>query len=82
MFCEEVENNQRSNLNIPDYYTTSPQAEILCFDKIEPKYISKIHFPSQKIYDKYRNTLPARENFYYLPGDFFSARKDYQYWQK
>lgn len=82
MFAEEVDNRNRSILNIPNNYTTNPQAEILVFNSIEPRYIKEILFESQTMYDKYEDSIPDTDIPIYLHPDIYSSRKDYIHWKK
>lgn len=38
----------RDELNIPDWYPTNPQAEVLVFDKIPISYIKKVSFEKKR----------------------------------
>lgn len=70
---------QRSELTIPDCYTTDPQAEIMVFENIEKKYIMGYAVESSnnlKLFSiKFPNTKFTHIN------SFFSYRKDFQYWK-
>lgn len=82
MFCYEMENRLRTDLNIPNFYTTNPQAEILCFNAIESHFINSIHFQDQNTFDQYQHILPNKQKFYYLNEDIYKPRLDYQKWKK
>lgn len=68
----------RTKNNLPIFYTTDPQAEVLCFEKIEPSYIGTIYFQSnddisQKMKDSGITCIADQRAF--------THRKDYKEWQ-
>lgn len=69
----------RAELKIPDYYTTDPQAEVLCLEPISPAYIKAIyHNGCPNIEDK----VPPEWRWRIVRNEeFFGPRKDYKYWQ-
>ena len=79
MFCEEYNGLDRFNLNIPTYYPTNPQAEVLIFGKVEPKYIKRIIMKSNeniiKFSEKYKNINIEQADY------LFGPRIDWQFWQ-
>lgn len=86
LFAEEYNGVKRADLRIPEFQTTNPQAEVLCFDRIFPTDIRKIYFNHQEalnrcvpLLDKYKKKVCAQvsEGEYSL----FGKRKDYSYWQ-
>lgn len=70
----------RDELNIPDWYPTNPQAEVLVFDKIPISYIKKVSFEKKETYLKYKEMVPPN-----IPAnvdvDLFRWRKDYEFWK-
>lgn len=68
----------RTGLNIRDYYTTNPQAEVLCIDNIEPEYISKVHLLDRELYNKYNQAFPSGHVTYC--SSYFKYRCDYAHW--
>ena len=90
MFCESLairENKliHRASLEISDYITTDPQAEILISDVIDPEYIGCICFQTQRDVDEYiqRNGKDLLDKYdYQIAPGFFDARKDYMFWKK
>lgn len=88
MFCEQYPPNllfsdemiSRSHLNIPESYTTDPQAEVLVFDDIPVKYISGVVYSN--IIDKMKYENDFRQYKHLLNKNFFNGRTDYKYWQK
>lgn len=80
LFKENSCGKCRKDLNIPDYYPTNPQAEVLVFSKIPVKYIKYAIFNSEDVLEKYRRYLPTNvEGF--VDTDVFYGRRDYQKWQ-
>ena len=86
MFDESLADLARQTLNIPDHYTTDPQAEVLVLEAVNPKYILSICFDEKaKI-----NNFPKIASFispYVSSVNFdhdplmFSPRRDYQHWK-
>ena len=90
MFCDSLttkENKviQRASLQISDYITTDPQAEILISGAIDKKYIGCICFQKQPDIDeyitRYGKELLEKYDYQVVPG-FFDPRKDYMFWKK
>jgi len=69
---------QRASLNIPDHYTTNPQAEVLCIENIEPAYITDVHLLDPGLYNKYNQLYPGGHVTY--GSNYFKYRSDYGYW--
>lgn len=72
----------RQNLNIPINYPTHPQAEVLVFDPIPPRYIYGVHFYNQMLTQQWLNLNPG--NFsqeFYGERRYFSFRADYNFWK-
>lgn len=71
----------RETLNIPDNYTTDPQAEVLIEGHIEVKYIDEIIFKSYEDYNNFINNNQLKSNIKFkVNSRYFSARSDYNYW--
>jgi hypothetical protein len=69
----------RKELNIPKYYTTNPQAEVLVFGEIPINFINEIHFESKKVYNRYIGKIPS--NIYAeVKSYFFNGRRDHKFW--
>lgn len=86
MFGPSVDNVQRKQLNIPENYTTSPQAELLCLERIEPYHIKEIVYPTNDDYLVWRNLHPnilkyQNQNFIYDNAFYHSPRMDYAHWR-
>jgi len=79
MFCDYKE-IKRSSLNIPDNYTTNPQAEVLVFDPIPPRYIACVHFEDDGVYRRWAGRSCDSVTFE-LNRQFFTYRKDYRVWK-
>lgn len=79
MFTENFKGKIRSSLGISNFYTTNPQAEILVFDKIEPKYIMGTLFENSTIMEKYKQYLPESSNSQ-VQDWVFKPRLDYEQW--
>ncbi len=81
----DIKSIQRKDLNIPDNYTTDPQAEVLISDIIAPNYIARVCFNDKRDINEYieKNSTNLLNNYdYQVDSDFFSARKDYKFWKK
>jgi hypothetical protein len=69
----------RAVLRIPDHYPTNPQAEVLVFDEIEPRYIMGALCPSNQM----KEELAARyTDFQFIHSNgAFSYRSDFEHWR-
>ena len=82
-YQKEIDNN-RDDLDIPDHYTTNPQAEIVSGDIVSPKYIKQVIFEND--IDKQlwlENNVEFQNSSVNFAVDesFFGPRNDYPYWQ-
>jgi len=86
MFADHDGMPMRNTLNIPDSYTTNPQAEVLCLDGIEPQYIRDVVFDAK---DRVKNQPLVRAlardhnaiaKFQYGPS-LFMPRRDHAHWK-
>lgn len=66
----------RRERRIKRFYTTSPQAEILVFGKVEPSYFHKLVFMDFATLNNYRLVIPKSLKCEIIP-DYFYAREDY-----
>lgn len=76
---EDFEAVDRSELRIPDHYTTNPQAEVLLLDGAPADSITGVYFEKQATMDRYQRKytdLPA-----HLNGGYFAGRSDCKYWK-
>ena len=81
VFKSNINGITRSDLNIPDFYTTNPQAEILVYGLIPTNYFKAIVFDDINLCNLYN-----KEYHELIPGIYkpklFSYREDYKFWQK
>ena len=80
LFGNQPNYPRREELNIPDYYPTNPQAEVLVFGTIPIKYIHNVYFEKLLVLNKYRAVIPnsiKAEVF----SSVFSCRNDWKFWQ-
>jgi hypothetical protein len=74
--------NVRSKLHIPDYYPTHPQAEVLVFDAIHPRYIRSVHFSNINILNQWQDyQLPNGSPLIKYDVQYFSPRCDWADWK-
>lgn len=78
---------QRSELNIPDEYTTDPQAEVFVHATVEPKYIREIICKDNSQGLQILDVLCEhgleeywREKTFYYEA-YFDKRSDYKFWK-
>jgi len=75
----------RTQLDIPSYYTTNPQAEVFVWGAIDPVYITTIIVETdanRKELLKEIMVLPIDKRKQIYKGEwFFRGRKDHQYWK-
>lgn len=71
----------RTRLDIPECFTTDPQAEVMIKDIIEPRYIQKIIFTEKSVYESIEGDIPQSISIEYI-RDLLGARCDYKHWQK
>jgi len=86
MFADHEGMPSRATLNIPDNYTTNPQAEVLVLEPIEKELIVDILVDSKERIKNADNLLstirPFRDKYKFLHGKhYFDARKDYAHWK-
>lgn len=70
----------RSQLCLEDSFPTNPQAEVLVFDIIEPKYIWGIAFKDKQTQNKYNSLIPSHVSSE-VAREMFSYRIDYEAWK-
>lgn len=71
----------REEMNIPTYYPTDPQAEVLIFGCIPTNYINCIIFKDFDVYNNYKTTIPSYIQAY-VDLDIFEGRSDHKFWSK
>ena len=71
----------RNDLSIPDGYPTNPQAEVLVFSPIPPKYFLNVYFCNPHSLSTWVNDHGNghKDLFVVKPG-YFSWRCDYEFW--
>lgn len=79
----DLPHKTRNSLNIPENYTTDPQAEILVLEPVPVKYIKSVDFYNENIANSW---LSANQNLaqsftFYYSDRFFRPRKDYEHWR-
>lgn len=72
----------RSDLDIPGFYTTNPQAEVLIFGTIEPDYIQALCFDSQVDMKEWAQSHPSLSQLCRFVPEYFGPRSDYHHWRK
>lgn len=68
----------RSQINLPNSFTTNPQAEVLVLADIELKYIKNIYFKNNPV------SFPVYDYptfTFFIWKYLFDARLDYEYWR-
>jgi hypothetical protein len=78
MFFPVAGKPDRGALGLPDDCPTNPQAEILVYGVIEPKYIVGAITQTKAIENELIEKYPEFEFLYHRAH--FSARKDYEHW--
>lgn len=73
----------RSYLKLPDYYTTSPQAEILINSAIPAKFIRAVCVEDWETKKRIENACGKDcAKKVWVTGKYFSARHDFHFWTK
>lgn len=85
MFCDEYGFINRRELNIPDYYTTNPQAEVMVLNGIDVDYIESINvdaiFKVKNLEQIIIDNKPFRKmKPYYHNPCLFKYRSDFAFW--
>ena len=77
----ENEDKVREKYNLPSYYTTDPQAEVLIKDIIPPEFIKEIHVESPEDYHKVQALGIKNLPLINQNKSLFKPRIDYEYWR-
>lgn len=78
----DVDQVKRSDLNIPASFPTNPQAEVLVFNRIHPRYIMKVYFYDHQARDYWFKKNPfVAPDLLMVEREYFSPRCDYRFWQ-
>lgn len=80
MFNELSDGPTREKLGIESWYPTSPQAEILVFEKVPISYFHSIFFYNNDTLNEYIELIPQGIKAKVDRG-LFSYRKDWEYWR-
>jgi hypothetical protein len=80
---------RRASLQIPNHFTTHPQAEVLVFDQIHPCFIEKVNFNSLQDAIEWIKLNPGNYSQTFLPmprytwnhSSYFKPRDDWKMWQ-
>ena len=77
----------REQLEIPDSFTTDPQAEVQSESRIPPEWIDEIHIKevnsaSRNVRRLLKNANLADKINIVIDQMYFDKRKDYKYWQR
>ena len=73
--------NLRKDLELPSWYPTDPQAEVLIFEGIPIEYIQEIHFQDEITLNNYAKFIPKGIELI-VSKRLFKYRNDWPYWQK
>ena len=74
---------RRAQLNIPSYYTTDPQAEVVIFDVIRISMLQKIYVndkPTKRKIEGIASSIGIGTPCSVEPY-FFGPRQDYEHWK-
>ncbi len=82
----DTENVKRSALEIPNYYPTNPQTEVLTFSNISMQFLREIHFFNDYKFNQWflQNTdfaLSLDKKIWRTGLTYFSPRCDYIHWK-
>jgi len=70
---------KRPSLNIPDHYTTNPQAEVLLLDGAPIDNITGVYFQRSATHQQCSAQFPDLPC--HLKGGYFEGRNDYVHWK-
>ncbi len=73
---------KREVLEIPSFFTTHPQAEVLVFNQIDTQYIDAVHFYNLNVGNCWAKQNPGNylQKFYGECRYYFSPRQDWDMW--
>ncbi len=78
---EDFYNIKHKELDIPQNYTTHPQAEVLVFDPIPTEYINAIHFWDATTLNNWRSNYTGTfADMFFDDREYFTYRRDYEVW--
>lgn len=76
---EDFEHKERTELEIPDNYSTNPQAEVLVMNGVPLEYINGVMFKSQILRDRCAAKYPKLKT--HLNGQYWYGRSDHRHWK-
>ena len=79
LFKDAANKPTRSSIGLKDFLTTDPQAEVLVFDTVEPRYILGVCCQNRITLDKLKSQH-SEITFKLLPS-LYSYRHDYEHWR-
>jgi hypothetical protein len=85
MFAQEVavKGTVHRRKDIPPYFPTDPQAEVLVFGRIQPSHITTVHFGNNANLSSWLQQAPPTPNCKVLTNPaFFSYRQDWADWKQ
>lgn len=78
---EDYGSFQRHTFNLPDNFTTNPQAEVLVLNPIPSQYIQGVHFYDFASYQRWIQLYPGSySQDFFQNRYYFSPRQDWQMW--
>lgn len=79
---EEMFNSSEYRMNIPEFYTTDPQAEVMVKHKIPREYIQGIAVQSRVDITWLNHLMQIMQTQVEVNPSLFAARKDFEHWHK
>lgn len=76
---EDYNLQPRKELGIPPYFTTNPQAEVLCLDAIDKRWIERVYLDDAEAHKKFKDKFPAFDIRY--NSSFHRYRSDWKFWK-
>lgn len=81
-FLSMFENeNLRRELDLPEHYPTDPQAEVLVFDVIEPRYIKRIVVETESDKQILMDQFGLKDSMVSVEPAYFRPREDWVHWK-
>lgn len=84
MLFDDIGLIKRNEMNIPSFYPTNPQTEVLFLEKVDVRYIKNVYFCRNRIrvekMNFFKDKYPSM-NFKY-DDNLFGPRCDYNIWSK
>lgn len=80
---DDVGDNKRGFLKIPDNFPTDPQAEVLVFETIPTCYLQNVHFLNMNSLSVWKQQNPTLwQSTFTHCMDYVCPRVDYKFWTK